>query len=167
MMAGGWDSLATHLSQNVGDESKTSWVTSSLSSSSRIRARTSRTSGRSFWYRSKRVQLRSTSGGPVNQAVSLSSASGSFRTLEGVAPFLEPPAVVSWLCFRCPRGSLTLRLRGGGTSSAVVSSAWPESVSEAMLLCPGTRREDSEAQGCVPLISRPPVRVLHPVAPAE
>ena len=36
---------------------------------------------------------------------------------------------------------------GGGTSSAVVSSAWPESVSEAMLLCPGTRREDSEVLG--------------------
>ena len=40
-----------------------------------------------------------------------------------------------------------MRLHGGGTSSEVVSLAWPESVSEAMLLCPRTCREGSEVPG--------------------
>ena len=146
-MAGEWDSLAARLSRKVREESKASWVTSSLSSSSRIRAQTSWTSGRSFWYSSNRVLLRSASEGPIEQAVSLSSASGSFCTLEGIAPFLEPLAVVSWLRFRSPRGSLTLRLRGGSTSSEASSSAWPELVSETPLLCSGTCRKGCEVLG--------------------
>ena len=147
MMVGEWDSSAAHLSRKVREESKTSWVTSSLSSNSRIWARMSRTSGRSFWYSSKRALLRSALEGPVNQAVSLSSASGPFRTLDGVAPFLEPLATVSWLHFRSPRGSLTLRLRGGGASSEAISSALPESVSEAVLPGSGTCRQGCEVLG--------------------
>ena len=147
MMVGEWDSSATRLSQKVGEESKTSWVMSSLSSNSRIWARMSRTSGRSFWYSSKRALLRSALEGPVNQAVSLSSAPGSFRTLDGVAPSLEPLAVVSWLRFRSVRGSLTLRLHGGGTSSGTISSALLESVSEAVLPGSRTYRQGCEALG--------------------
>ena len=147
MIAGEWDSLAAHPSRKVREESNASWVTSSLSSSSRIQARTSWTSGRSFWYSSNRALLRSASEGPVKQAVSLSSASGSFHNLEGVAPFLEPLAMVSWLHFRSPTGSLTLRLRWGGTSSEVISSALPESVSEALPLCSGTCRKSCKVLG--------------------
>ena len=147
MMVGEWDSSAAHLSWKVGEESKTSWVMSSLSSNSRIWAQMSWTSGRSFWYSSKRALLRSALEGPVDQAVSLSLAPGSFCTLDGVAPSLEPLTVVSWLHFRRVRGSLTLRLRGGSTSSGTISSALPELVSEAVL--PGSRtcRQGCEALG--------------------
>ena len=147
MMAGGRDSSATHLSWKIGEESKTSRVTSSLSSSSRIQARMSQTSGWSFWYSSKRASLRSASEGPVGLLILPSSASGSFRTLEGVASLLEPLPEVSWLRFRSPRGSLTLRLREDGTSSGMTSSVVPESMSEALLPCSGARREGCEVLG--------------------
>ena len=146
MMVGEWDSSAARLSWKVREESKTSWVTSSLSSNSWIWARMSQTSGRS-WYSSKRALLRSALEGPVNQAVSLSSASGPFRTLDGLTPFLEPLATVLWLRFRSPRGSLTLRLRGGSTSSEAISSALPESVSQAVLPGSGTCRQGCEVLG--------------------
>ena len=74
-------------------------------------------------------------------------ASGSFRTLEGVASLLEPLPEVLWLCFRSPRGSLTLRLRGNGASSEMISLVAPESVSEAMLPCSGAHREGCEVLG--------------------
>ena len=167
MMAGGWDSSAAHLNRQVGEESKTSWVTSSLSSSSRIRARMSWTSARFFWYSSKWALLRSTSEGPVDPPVLPSSASGSLRTLEGVASFLEPLAEVSWLCFRSPRRSLTLRLRGNGTSSEMISSVRPELVSEAMLPCSGARREGCEVLGVCSSGFRPLVWSLHPLVPPE
>ena len=147
MMAGGWDSSAARLSRKNGEESKTSRVTSSLSSSSRIQARMSGTSGRSFWYSSKRASLRSASEGPVGLPISPSSASGSFCTLEGVASLLEPLPEVSWLRFRSLRGSLTLRLREDGASSGMTSSVAPESVSEALLPCSGARREGCEVLG--------------------
>ena len=79
--------------------------------------------------------------------VLLSSASGSFYTLGGIAPFLERLTVVSWLHFRSPRGSLTLRLCRGSTSSEVISLAFPELVSEAMLLCSRTCRKGCEVLG--------------------
>ena len=110
MTAGGRDLSAAHLSQKIGEESKTSWVMSSLSSSLRIWAQMSQTLVRSFWYSSKWASLRSASEGPVGLPISPSSASGSFCTLEGVASLLEPLPEVSWLCFQSPRGSLTLRL---------------------------------------------------------
>ena len=147
MTAGGWDSSAAHLSRKIGEESKTSWVTSSLLFSSRIRARMSWTSARSFWYSSKWTLLRSASEGPVDPLVSPSSASGSFHTLEGVASLLEPLPEVLWLCFRSPRGSLTLRLHGSGPSSEMISSVVPESVSEAMLPCSGAHMEGCEVLG--------------------
>ena len=147
MTAGGWDSSAAHLSQKIGEESKTSWVMSSLSFSSRIRAQMSWTSARSFWYSSKWALLRSASEGPVDPPISPSSASGSFHTLEGVASLLEPLPEVLWLRFRSPRGSLTLRLRGNGTSSEMISSVVPETVSEALLPCSGARREGCEVLG--------------------
>ena len=120
---------------------------SSLSFSLRIRARMSRTSARSFWYSSKQALLRSASEGPVDPLISPSLASGSFHTLEGVASFLEPLPEVSWPCFRSPRGSLTLRLHGNGTSSKMISSVVPESMSEAMLPCSGARRKGCEVLG--------------------
>ena len=107
------------------------------------------TSGRSFWYSMKQALLRSALEGPVDHAVSLSSASGSFRTLDGVAPSLEPLATVSCLRFRSPRGSLTLRLCGGSTSSGAISSALPELVSEAVLPGSGTCRQGCEVLGVV------------------
>ena len=143
MMVGEWDSSAARLSRKIREESKTSWVMSCLSSNLRIWARMSRTSGRSFWYNSKWALLRSALEGPVDQAVSLSLAPGSFRTLDGVAPSLESLAVVSWLHFRSVRGSLTLRLHRGGTSSGTISSVLPESMSEVVL--PGSR---TCRQGC-------------------
>ena len=147
MMAGGRDSSAAHLSRKIWEESKTSWVMSSLSSSSRIWARMSPTSVRSFWYSSKWASLRSASEGPVGPPILPSSASGSFCTLEGVAPLLEPLPEVSWLCFRSPRGSLTLRLHEDGASSEMISSVTPESVSEAMLPRSGACREGCEVLG--------------------
>ena len=147
MMAGGRDSLAARLSQKIREESKTSRVTSSLSSSSRIQAQMSQTSGQSFWYRSKQASLRSASEGPVGPPILPSSASGSFRTLEGVASLLEPLPEVSLLRFRSPRGSLTLRLREDGASSGMTSSIVLESVSEALLPCSGARREGCEVLG--------------------
>ena len=147
MTAGGRDSLATRLSRKTGEESKTSWVMSSLSFSSKIRAQMSRTSAQSFWYSSKRASLRSASEGPVGPSISPSSASGSFCTLEGVASLLELLPEVSWLCFRSPRGSLTLRLHEDGTSSEMISSVVPESVSEVMLPCSGACREGCEVLG--------------------
>ena len=147
MTAGGWDSSAAHLSQKMGEESKTSWVTSSLLVSSRIRARMSRTLARSFWYSSKWASLRSASEGPVSPPVSPSSASGSFHTLEGVASLLEPLPEVSWLCFRSPRGILTLRLHEDGASSEMISSILPESMSEVLLPGSGARGEGCEVLG--------------------
>ena len=147
MTAGGQDSLAARLSQKIGEESKTSWVTSSLSFSSRIWAQMSRTSPRSFWYSSKRASLRPASEGPVGPSISPSSASGSFHTLEGVASLLEPLPEVSWLRFRSPRESLTLRLREDGASSEMISSVAPESMSEVMLPCSGARGEGCEVLG--------------------
>ena len=147
MTAGGRDSSAAHLSRKIGEESKTSWVTSSLSVSSRIRARMSWTSAWSFWYSSKWASLRSASEGPVGPPISPSSASGSFHTLEGVASLLGPLPEVLWLCFRSPRGSLTLRLHEDGASSEMISSVAPESVSEALLPCSGARREGCEVLG--------------------
>ena len=147
MMAGGRDSSAAHLSQKIGDESKTSWVTSSLSFSLRIWAQMSRTSARSFWYSSKQASLRSAPKGPVGPPISPSLASGSFHTLEGMALLLEPLPEVSWLHFRSPRGSLTLRLCEDGASSEMISSVVPESVLEAMLPCSGARREGCEVLG--------------------
>ena len=129
------------------EESKTSWVISSPWLSPRIQACTSRMSGRSLLYSSIRALLKTASEGPVGAVVLVSSASGSFRTLEGVAPSLELLVMVWWLRFRSPRGSLTLRLRGGGTSSEGGSSALPESVSEAPLLCSGTCSEGCEVLG--------------------
>ena len=147
MTAGGRDSLATHLSQKIGKESKTSWVMSSLSVSLRIRARMSRTSARSFWYSSKWASLRSASEGPVDPPISPSSTSGSFRTLEGVASLLELLPEVSWLRFRSPREILTLRLHEDGASSEMISSIAPESMSEALLPGSGARREGCEVLG--------------------
>ena len=146
MMAGGRDSSAAHLSQKIGEESKTSRVTSSLSSSSRIQAQMSRTSGRSFWYSSKRASLRSASEGPVSPLILPSLASGSFHTLEGVASLLELLPEVSWLRFRSPRGSLTLRLHEDAASSGMTSVV-PESVSEELLPCSGAHREGCEVLG--------------------
>ena len=147
MMAGGRDSSAAHLSLKIGEESKTSRVMSSLSSSLRIQARMSRTLGQSFWYSSKRASLRSASKGPVCPLISPSLASGPFCTLEGVASLLEPLPKVLWLRFRGPRGSLTWRLREDGASSEMISSVAPESVSEALLPCSGARREGCEVLG--------------------
>ena len=147
MTARGWDSSAAHLSRKIREESKTSWVTSSLLFSLRIRAQMSWTSARSFWYSLKWALLRSASEGPVDQPISPSSASGSFHTLEGVASLLEPLPEVLWLCFRSPRGSLTLMLRWNGTSSEMISSVAPESMSEAMLPCSEARREGCEVLG--------------------
>ena len=142
MTAGGWDSSAACLSRKIGEESKTSWVTSSLSFSSRIWVRMSQTSARSFWYSSKWASLRSASEGPVYP-----SDSGSFCTLGGMASLLEPLPEVSWLCFRSPRGSLTLRLRENGASSEMISLVVLDSMSEAMLPCSGARREGCEVLG--------------------
>ena len=167
MMAGGWDSSATCLSQKIREESKTSWVMSSLSVSLRIRARMSRTSARSFWYSSKQALLRSVSEGPVGPLVSPSSASGSFRTLEGVASLLEPLPKVLWLRFRSPRGILTLRLREDGASSGMISSILPESMLEVLLPGSGARGRVVKYWGCVPSASRPLVRCFCPLAPSE
>ena len=147
MTVGEWVLSATHLRWKAVEESKTSWVTFSPSSSPRIRARTSWTSRRSFLYSSNWAVWRADSEGPAEAVASASSASDSFCTLEGVAPSLELLVVVLWPCFRSPRGSLTLRLQGGSTSSGVGSSALPESVSEALLLCSGTCWEGCEALG--------------------
>ena len=106
----------------------------------------SRTSVQSFWYSLKRASLRSASEGPVGPPILPSSASGSFRTLEGVASLLEPLPEVSWLRFRSPRGSLTLRLHEDGASSEMISVA-PESMSEVMLPRSGARREGCEVLG--------------------
>ena len=135
MMAGGRNSSAAHLSRKIGEESKTSRVTSSLSSSLSIQARMFQTSGRSFWYSSKRASLRSASEGPVCLPILPSSASGPFHTLEGVASLLELLPKVSWLRFRSPRGILTLRLHEEDASSEMISSVVPESASEALLPC--------------------------------
>ena len=147
MTAGGWDSSATHLSRKIGEESKTSWVTSSLSVSSRIRARMSWTLAQSFWYSSKQASLRLASEGPVGPLVLPSSASGSFRTLEGMASLLEPLPEVLWLRFRSPRGILTLRLREDGASSEMISLISPESMSEALLPGSGACGEGCEVLG--------------------
>ena len=147
MMAGGRDSSAARLSWKIGEESKTSWVTSSLSVSSRIRAQMSQTLAQSFWYSSKWAALRSAFKGPVSPLISPSSASGSFRTLKGAASLWEPLPEVSWLCFRSPRGILTLRLHEDGASFEMISSISPEFVSEVLLLGSGARGEGCEVLG--------------------
>ena len=123
MTVGGRVSLATHLKWKVGEESKTFWVTFSPSSRPRSRARTSCTQA---------------SEGPVEVVASASSASDSFRTLEGGAPSLEPVVMALWSRFRSLRGSLTLRLQRGCSSSWAGSSALSESVLEASLICSWT-----------------------------
>ena len=135
MTVGGRVSSATHLKWKVGEESKTFWVIFSPSSRPRIRAWTSWTSGRSFLYSSNQALWRAASEGPVEAVASASSASDSFRTLEGVAPSLEPLVVALLLRFRSLRRSLNLRLRRGCSSSGVDSSALSESVLEALLIC--------------------------------
>ena len=138
MTVGGQVSSAAHLKWKAGEESKTFWVTFSPSSRLRIRAWTSWTSGRSFLYSSNRALQRAASEGPVEAVASASSASDSFCTLEGVAPSLEPLVVTLLLRFRSLRGSLTLRLQRGCSSSGVGSSALSESVLEALLICSWT-----------------------------
>ena len=54
------------------------------------------TSGRTFSYSSNRALQRAASEGSVKVVVSASSASDSFRTLEGVAPSLELVVVDLW-----------------------------------------------------------------------
>ena len=131
----------------MGEESKIFWVTFSPSSRPRSRAQTSWTSGRSFLYSSNRALWRAASEGPVEVVASASSASDSFRTLEGVAPSLEPVVVALWSRFRSLRGSLTLRLRRGHSSSGTGSSALSESVLEASLIYSWTCWQGCEVLG--------------------
>ena len=138
MTVGGRASLATHLKWKMGEESKIFWVTFSPLPRLRSWAQTSWTSGRSFSYSSNRALWRAASEGPVEVVASASSASDSFCTLEGVAPSLELVVVALWLRFRSLRGSLTLRLQRGGSSSGIGSSALSESVLEASLICSWT-----------------------------
>ena len=138
MTVGGRVLSATRLKWKVGEESKTFWVTFSPSSRPRIWAQTSWTSGRSFSYSSNRALWRAASEGPVEAVVSALSASDSFHTLEGVAPSLELLVVALLSPFRSLRGSLTLRLQRGCSSSGVGSSALSESVLEASLICSWT-----------------------------
>ena len=128
----------------MGEESKIFWVTFSPSPRLRSRARTSWTSGRSFSYSLNRALWRAASEGSVVVVASASSASDSFRTLEGVAPSLELVVMALWLRFR---RSLTLRLQRGGSSSGVGSSALSESVLEASLICSWTCGEGCEVLG--------------------
>ena len=135
MTVGAQDSSAARLQWKAGEESRTCWVITSPSWSSRIWARTSWTTGRSFWNSSNRAFWRAASEGPVGVPIPASSASGSLRTLEGVTPSLELLAVAWWPRLRSFRGSLTLRDRRGGSFSGGGSSAPSESVLEALLIC--------------------------------
>ena len=135
---GGRALSATHLKWKMGEESKIFWVTFSPSPRPRIWARTSWTSGRSFSYSSNRALWRAASEGPVGVVASASSASDSFHTLEGVAPSLELVVMALWSRFRSLRGSLTLRLQRGGSSSGIGLSALSKSVLEASLICSWT-----------------------------
>ena len=76
--------------------------------------------------------------GCLRVVASALSASDSFHTLEGVAPSLELVVMALWSRFRSLRGSLTLRLRRGGSSSGIGLSALSESVLEASLICSWT-----------------------------
>ena len=148
MTVGARDSLATRLKWKAGEESRTCWVITSPSWSSSIRARTSWTVGRSFWNSSNRAFWRAASKGPVRVPTLASLASsGSLRTLEGVTPSLEPLAMAWWPRLRSLRGSLTLRLRQGGSLSGGGSSAPSESVLEALLICSWTSGVDWEVLG--------------------
>ena len=138
MTVGGQALSAACLKWKMGEESKIFWVTFSPSPRLRSWARTSWTSGRSFSYSSNRALWRAASEGPVEVVASALSASDSFRTLEGVAPSLELVVVALWSRFRSLRGSLTLRLQRGGSSSGIGSSALSESVLEASLICSWT-----------------------------
>ena len=122
-------------------------MTFSPSSRPRIWAQTSWTSGRSFSYSLNRALQRAASEGSVEAVASASSASDSFHTLEGVAPSVELHVVALLPCFRSLRGSLTLRLQRGCSSSGVGSSALSESVLEALLICSWTCREGFEVLG--------------------
>ena len=144
MTVGARDSSAARLKWKAGEESRTCWVITSPSLSSRIRARTSWTAGRSFWNSSNQAFWRAASEGPVGVPT---SASGSLHTLEGVTPSLEPLAVAWWPCLRSLRGSLTLRVRRGGSLSGGDSSAPSESVLEALLICSWTFGVDCEVLG--------------------
>ena len=81
--------IGCRLKWKAGEESRTCWVITSPSLSLRIRARTSWTTGRSFWNSSNRAFWRAASEGQVGVPTSASSASGSLHTLEGVTPSLE------------------------------------------------------------------------------
>ena len=124
-------SSTARLSRKSGKESKSSWVASSPSSRPRILAQTSLTSRRSLSYNSNQAVRRAASEGPVKAVVSASSASNSFRTLEGVAPSLELLVVALLPRFLSLRDTLTLRPRGGCSFSGVGSSVLSESMLEA------------------------------------
>ena len=106
----------------------------SPSSRLRIRAWTSWTSGRSFSYSLNQAFCRAASEGPVEAVASASLASDSFHTLGGVASSVELLDMALLPCFRSLRGSLTLRLWGGCSSSGVGPSALSGSVLEASLI---------------------------------
>ena len=92
---------------------------------------TSLTSGRSLLYSSNQAVWRAASEGPVEAVGSASSASDSFRTLEGVASSLKLLVASLLPRFLSLWEILTLRPRGGCSSSGVGSSALSELVLEA------------------------------------
>ena len=164
MTVGGRVSLTAHLSQKAGEELKSSWVASSPSSRLRILARTSLTSGRSLSYSSNRAVWRAASEGPVEAVVSVSLASNSFHTLEGVAPSLELLIMALLPHFLSLWEILTLRPQGGCSFSGVGSQSYPSWCWKPQRLVPGPVGWSLRCLGWTPLVQTPLVRVHHPLA---